>query len=93
MLYKRLKVLCTIGFIIILGLSSREIQWIPLFMGDLLYAMMVFFIVQWVLIESNKLKIASIALVMTFAIEISQLYQARWINDLRSTFLGRLVLG
>ena len=36
---------------------------------------------------------AVIALAFAFSVEISQLYQAPWINEIRSTTLGALVLG
>lgn len=35
----------------------------------------------------------NIALIFSFTIEISQLYQADWINTIRQTTLGGLVLG
>ena len=38
-------------------------------------------------------KHAWIALAFSFAVEISQLYQADWINAIRHTTLGGLVLG
>lgn len=36
---------------------------------------------------------AGISLVLAFAVEVSQLYHAPWIDGIRSTTLGGLVLG
>jgi hypothetical protein len=36
---------------------------------------------------------ALLSLLFCFMIEISQLYQAEWINDIRNTRLGGLILG
>ena len=78
---------------IALGLLSRHFKFIPLFIGDILYATMVYFIMRFLFI-SKPVKFDIIAaLVFCFAIEFSQLYQAPWINELRHTLFGRLVLG
>ncbi|AYL98371.1 DUF2809 domain-containing protein [Mucilaginibacter celer] len=78
---------------IILGLLSRHFKIIPLFIGDVLYATMVYFMMRFIFI-SRAVKFSVVAaLLFCFAIEFSQLYQASWINDLRHTVLGRLVLG
>ncbi len=46
------------------------------------------------LFTSNPVKFSLIAaLLFSFAIEFSQLYKALWINNLRHTLFGRLVLG
>ncbi|MEO3405828.1 DUF2809 domain-containing protein [Mucilaginibacter sp. CAU 1740] len=78
---------------IILGLLSRHFKTIPLFIGDVLYATMVYFIMRFIFTERPVKFSVMAALVFCFAIEFSQLYQAPWINDLRHTLLGRLVLG
>jgi hypothetical protein len=78
---------------IILGLLSRHFKFIPLFTGDILWALMVYFIVRFLFI-SKPLKFIIIAsLLFCYAIEFSQLYQSLWINELRHTLFGRLVLG
>lgn len=78
---------------IIIGLLSRYFKFIPLFIGDILWALMVFFIMRFLLIN-KPLKYAIIAsLLFCYAIEFSQLYKAPWINDLRHTIFGKLVLG
>ncbi|UOE49657.1 DUF2809 domain-containing protein [Mucilaginibacter sp. SMC90] len=78
---------------IILGLLSRHFKFIPLFIGDILWATMVYFIMRFLFIaKSVKFNVIA-ALIFCFAIEFSQLYKAPWINELRHTLFGRLVLG
>lgn len=78
---------------VVAGLASRQIVWVPLFTGDVLYAVMMFFIIRMGTTKSNLYKTAGLALAVTYAVELSQLYQSSWINDIRSTLFGRLVLG
>jgi glycopeptide antibiotics resistance protein len=54
---------------------------------------MVFFIIRLLLIKAKKKKIALLALLLCYAIECFQLYQAEWIIEIRKTVLGRYVLG
>lgn len=79
--------------IIILGLLSRKIEAIPLFIGDILYACMIYLIIRFLFIKIKSHKIAVISLFVCYAIEALQLYQADWINTLRNTTFGYLVLG
>jgi len=78
---------------IALGLSSRQIDFIPFFVGDMLYAVMVFFMLKALAVQRKVYQTAIISIVITFTIEFSQLYQADWINLIRQTLIGRLVLG
>ena len=78
---------------IIFGLLSRHIAGIPLFIGDILWAMMVYWIMRFLFI-TKSLKFSVVAsLLFSYAIEFSQLYQAPWINNIRHTVIGGLVLG
>ena len=86
-------IVITIG----LGLFIRaKANWFPevfnLYAGDALYAFMMYYIVC---LFTNKTPFyrAVVALFICYAIEFSQLYQAEWINFLRQTLPGRLVLG
>lgn len=79
--------------IIILGLLSRKIEAVPLFVGDLLYAQLVYFIMRFVFINTKPLKIALLSLLTCYGIEICQLCQVQWLADIRSTQIGRLILG
>lgn len=79
--------------IIIFGLLSRKATVLPAATGDALYATMMYFIVRFFLLKAKIKKIAILSLCICFAIEISQLYQAAWINEVRRTLPGRLILG
>ncbi|WP_114940927.1 DUF2809 domain-containing protein [Mucilaginibacter endophyticus] len=78
---------------IILGLLSRHFKFIPLFIGDILWASMIYFIMRFLFINKPVRFNVIASLIFCFAIEFSQLYKAPWINDLRRTLFGRLVLG
>lgn len=95
---KRLLYCCICVIVILLGLSSRAFaNDLPLFVsrhfGDALWGSMVYFMFR-VLLVHRKLSLALIwSLVFSFGIECSQLYQGEWINTLRATVLGGLILG
>ena len=86
-------------FIIIticLGLFSR-LEFIPEFiypyLGDMLYSILLFFIVGFICTRFSSVKVAIISLSICCAIEVSQFYQADWINEIRNFKLGGLILG
>jgi hypothetical protein len=84
--------------VIFLGLLSRRItEYIPdiidLFLGDSLWALMVYFIIRMLFKNSTSKKVALIAILFCFTIEISQLYHGEWIETIRGTTLGGLILG
>lgn len=79
--------------IIFIGITSRQIPVIPLYIGDVLWAVMIFFIVRFILIKSNIKVVTITSLVICYLVEASQLYQAEWINIIRNTLLGKLILG
>ncbi len=83
---------------ICLGLLSRSSllelpEILTLYAGDTLWAMMVFWLFCCVRRGMRTAGIALLALGFAFAIEFLQLYQAQWLNDIRHTRLGALVLG
>lgn len=80
------------------GLASRHFgsntqSWVKLYLGDAIWALMVFWLLGFVFRRKSSLWIAFAALIFSFAIEISQFYHAPWIDFLRSTSIGGLVLG
>ncbi|TKC59160.1 DUF2809 domain-containing protein [Pedobacter hiemivivus] len=79
--------------VIALGILSRKITVIPLIVGDILYAVMMFLLIKFLLIQLRYWKVALISLSICYFIEISQLYHAPWINQIRNTTIGALVLG
>ncbi len=86
-------------FIVIgLGLASRRYpeilpNLITIYGGDTLWALLVFLLIGFVFPTLSPLKVAVIALLFSFTIELSQLYQAAWINDIRQYRLAALILG
>ena len=79
--------------IIFLGILSRKISFIPLWIGDFLYAVMIYFLVRIFLPFKKAYLIAFTSLLICYGIEFLQLYQADWIIELRKTLFGRYVLG
>ena len=82
---------------IILGLLSRKVSGLPeiasAYSGDVLWAMMVFFIIAFIFNNKSTIFIISWAIIFSYSIEISQLYHAPWIDTIRNTTLGAFVLG
>jgi hypothetical protein len=79
--------------VIALGIISRKVTVIPLIVGDILYRVMMFLLIKFLLIQLRYWKVALISLSICYFIEISQLYNAPWINQIRNTTIGALVLG
>ncbi len=84
--------------VIVLGLASRRYPGLfptalGKYPGDALWALMVFF--GWALIRpaASSVRLASAALLTSFLVEFSQLYHAPWIDAVRATTAGHLVLG
>lgn len=90
---QRIKYGLLIIVIIAAGLLSRKVAGLPSWIGDMLYATMMYFIVRFVCLQRGKIFIAISSLTICFLIEFSQLYQADWINSVRRTLPGRLLLG
>jgi hypothetical protein len=61
--------------------------------GDALWALMVFVGFGFLLPRASTLVIALLALIFAWGVEFSQIYHAPWINAIRATIPGRLVLG
>ncbi|MEN8075826.1 DUF2809 domain-containing protein [Clostridioides difficile] len=82
---------------IILGLLSRKVSGLPqiisAYSGDILWALMMFLIIAFIFKKKSTIFIISWAIILSFGIEISQLYHAPWIDSIRATTLGGLILG
>lgn len=83
---------------IVAGLASR--QWpaalprfIALYAGDTLWAAMVVWLLALASPRASTTRLASTALALAVVVEVSQLYHAPWIDGIRGTRLGALVLG
>lgn len=70
-----------------------DISFIRAYVGDGLWALMVFFGIATVANRPPTVSVALLAMLFCFGIECSQLYHVPWIDTLRSTRLGGLVLG
>ena len=84
--------------VVFVGLASRRYQAVlPKFVGeyagDTLWALMLSLLVSALLAGRTVTYRATISVVLAFLVEISQLYHAPWIDSIRNTTLGGLVLG
>lgn len=84
--------------VIILGLSSRKFAFalphlLNDYLGDALWALMIFTGFGFLFPKTETKKLAFISLMFCYGIEASQLYHAEWIDSIRGTTLGGLVLG
>ena len=61
--------------------------------GDALWALLVYVLLALLLPGWRSRNVAIVAACFALTIELSQLYQVRWINEIRRTALGGLVLG
>jgi glycopeptide antibiotics resistance protein len=54
---------------------------------------MYFFAIGWMFPTMSARKVAAISILLCFGIEILQIYQADWIENIRAYRLGGLILG
>ncbi|MEN2767921.1 DUF2809 domain-containing protein [Ornithinibacillus xuwenensis] len=95
---KRLVYFIVVVMMILFGLASRVYShFLPFVIaenaGDILWAMMVYFGFRYLLVQGNMHTSLWVSLLFCFCIEFSQLYQANWINLIRNTIIGGLILG
>ncbi|MDX1929143.1 MAG: DUF2809 domain-containing protein [Pirellulaceae bacterium] len=98
MMVRKLTYLAAAFATMFVGLGSRKFRvYLPSFLaeyaGDTLWALMLFLLVSTLLAERTILTRAAISLTLAFLVEISQLYHAPWLDSIRQTTLGGLVLG
>jgi hypothetical protein len=84
--------------VVALGLASRSkaLPWPAFFAayaGDTLWALLVFLLVRFLAPTRPSLHVAAAALAFSFTVEVSQLFHPPWLDALRRTLPGRLVLG
>jgi hypothetical protein len=87
-----------IALVCLLGISSRRYAhvlpgFIAAYSGDTLWALAAFLGTGLVLPRASTRTIALLAMIFSVAIELSQLYHAPWIDSIRQTTLGGLILG
>lgn len=100
MTYKRNRLLY--GFMIIivigLGLLSRKMdniipEILNTYLGDALWALMIFLAFGFIFRTLETKKVGLIGIAFCYLIELGQLYHSNWIDAIRQTTLGGLVLG
>jgi len=84
--------------VIIAGLLSRKFSYlfpeiINNYLGDALWAVMIYGVIAFIFKNRAIKWVALYSLLFCYSIEISQLYHAPWIDTIRNTRLGGLVLG
>ena len=94
----RLYYLIVLPVVICLGLLSRRLNdYIPdvidLYLGDSLWALMIYILIRMLFINWSQKQAAFVGLLFCFIIELTQLYHSNWIDAIRNTTLGGLVLG
>jgi len=97
---KRLRLYYSIAIMITiaLGLASRRFaHQLPDILsdhaGDALWAIMIYIGIRILWVHKSLWFATILSLVFCYLIECSQLYQAVWINDIRHTIIGGLILG
>ena len=80
------------------GLASRHFpQYLPAclgkYPGDTLWALMVFLGLGILFRQTSSLRLGLIALGFSFTMETLKLYQPPWLENIRQTLPGQLVLG
>ena len=81
-----------------IGLATRKKpEWfyelIAKYGGDILWTSLFFFLFRIIFPTKKLLTILCYTYAFAVSIEISQLYHANWIDDIRRTFLGKMILG
>jgi hypothetical protein len=82
----------------LLGLSSRRYsrllpEFLASYAGDILWALMAFLGIGMLFARWTTLRVTVTALLFAFTIELSQLYHASWLDQIRHTRVGGLILG
>ena len=87
-----------IALVIVLGLGSRRFAAslpgvVAAYAGDTLWATAAFLGIGLLLPRASSWRVALLAMSLSVLVEVGQLYHAPWIDSIRRTTLGGLVLG
>jgi hypothetical protein len=82
-----------IAVTVVLGIGSRHYahaspELIAAYAGDTLWALAAFAGIGLVLPRASTRTVALLAMILSIAVELSQLYHAPWIDSIRPTTLG-----
>lgn len=75
------------------GLASRHVGGVPQWVGDLLWSTMVFLLVSAAWPRGGRWRCGAVALTVSWLVELTQLYHPLWLDRVRGTTVGHLVLG
>jgi sugar lactone lactonase YvrE len=83
---------------VLAGLGSRKYpdalpHFLAEYFGDTVWALMVFLLLGLVFPRATTARLATSALAVAYLDELTQLYHAPWIDSIRDTRLGGLILG
>ena len=86
------------GLTVLLGLASRRYAdafpgFITTYAGDTLWAALVYWLLAFGEPRKRSFVLALTALLISFAVEISQLYHPQWLDAIRANAIGALVPG
>lgn len=96
MLKLRIHISLSILLTVLVGLVSRTtfaLNFIPLGIGDFLYATLIYLSVLWLIPNKKPTVILCMSIALCFIIEISQLSTWTWLLNARDTTIGKLILG
>lgn len=98
--YQRNRLWLAVAIILVIGIglaSRRFPSYFPSTFGsqtgDALWALMVFLGIAFWFPKMERSKLTLAALAVAYLVEAGQLYKAPWINQIRATTVGHLVLG
>ena len=95
----RVKLFFLLLLVVAAGLFSRSehASVLPVFLqtyaGDTLWALALYIVLAFVSPSAGSKELLMLSVIIAFAVEFSQLYQAEWINSVRHTRAGGLLLG
>ena len=95
----RVKLFFLLLLVLAAGLFSRSehASVLPVFVqtyaGDTLWALALYIFLTFISPSAGSKELMMLSVIVAFSIEFSQLYQAEWINSLRNTVPGGLILG
>jgi hypothetical protein len=81
-----------------LGIGSRRFHHVlpeilAAYAGDTFWALAVFLLIGLVMPAASTWSVAMLAMALSVLVEVSQVYHAPWIDSIRRTTLGGLILG
>jgi hypothetical protein len=87
-----------LGLTVVLGLGTRRFgfalpEFVAIYAGDTLWALALFLFLGLILPGITTGWVAALALVVSLVVELSQFYHAPWIDSVRQTTIGGLILG